>query len=160
MINHPAILCFPANCATSSCTSTQGSASMVGKGSPVAWAQPLTTAAQDSQFYLSSTAGGGLLLSASATPHWLAEDKPVIGYLRQKNTLNFKTLNTGFLISVFPIFFFNLEEHLLKKHEIDHIFTLKQSKGGRNWGYKPTSTLWKVKTFNCSNQSREQKEGL
>lgn len=59
------------------------------------------------------------------TPHWLAENIPVICYLRQRNTL--KTLNTGFLVSMFPflIFFvFNLEEHLLKKTwNRPHIYT-------------------------------------
>lgn len=132
MINHPAVLCFPPNCAANSCTSTQGSPSgWEGQPSGLSTVTHNSCSGQSISSFLYRQGGYHFLLQL--TPHWLAEDIPVIGYLRQRKTLNFKTLNTGFLVSVFPFFFFNLEECLLKKHETDHIFTLKQSKGRRKW---------------------------
>lgn len=51
-------------------------------------------------------------------------------YLRQTRTLNFKTLGISFLVSVFPFVIF-LKECLLRKHEIDYTFTLKDNEGRR-----------------------------
>lgn len=161
MINLSAVFCFPANCTTNSCTSTQGPASVVGKGSPVAWAQPLTTAAQDSQFYLSSAARGVLLLSASANTTLTGRGHTCNRLSKAEKHLEFQNTEyrfSGISVSFF-VFVFLIYKNIFKKNPWNrpHIYT----KGGRKKKvYKSMSTLWKVKTFKHPKQTREQKESL